>query len=114
MKPILKHALFVFSVLLLVSCAQLGVPAPQTFNEKLAAGYGAVTQVRTTATTLLEAKKISSDDAHNVLVTTDAARQGLDVARSLSKTDTSAAEGKVNAIRTTLTALAGYLATRSK
>lgn len=109
-----KHWYAFCFALLLVACAQLGVPAPQTFNERLAAGYGAVTQVRTTATTLLEAKKISADDAQNVLTTTDAARQGLDVARSLSKTDLTAAEGKVSAIRATLTALAGYLATRQK
>lgn len=110
----LKHWAFYMAALLLAACAQLGVPAPDTFNEKLAAGYGAVTQVRTTATLLVDAKKITSADGQNVLAATDAARQGLDVARDLSKTDLASAEGKVNAIRATLTALSGYLATRSK
>lgn len=110
----LKHWYAIFFAFLLVACAQLGIPAPETFNERLAAGYGTVAQVRVTATTLLDAKKITSDDAQNVLAATDAARQGLDVARSLSKTDLTAAEGKVTAIRATLTALSGYLATRAK
>lgn len=112
MTKILKYWQIYTAALLLAACAQLGLPAPETFNERLAAGYGAVTQVRSTATTLLEAKRISSEDAQNVLTTTDAARQGLDVARSLSKTDLASAEGKVNAVRATLTALSAYLATR--
>jgi hypothetical protein len=112
MKAILNHWKLYAAALLLTSCAQLGIPTANTFNERLAAGYGAVTEVRTTATTLLNAKKIGSSDAENVLATTDVARQGLDVARSLSKTDMTAAEGKVSAIRATLTAVAGYVATR--
>lgn len=112
MKMILQHWQLYVAALLLSGCAQFGIPTPETFNERLAAGYGLTTQVRTTATTLLDAKKISSSDAENVLATTDVARQGLDVARTISKTDMTAAEGKVSAIRTGLTALAAYLATK--
>ena len=50
----------------LTGCAELGLVAPQSFEEKLTAGLASVTASRDTTTSLLEAKKISSDDAQHV------------------------------------------------
>ena len=99
-------------VVMLAACAQIGIPTPDTFNQRLAAGYATTTAVRQTATDLLKAKKIDVADAENVLKSTDAARTGLDVARTLAKTNLAAADSKVSAIHTVLTALSTYLAGR--
>lgn len=93
-------------------CAQLGLPTAQTFNEKMAVAYGSVTQVRETATVLLQQKKITADDAANVLQATDVARTGLDTARKIHAVDPSGASAKLDSIRTGLSALAAYLAAR--
>lgn len=94
----------------LVACQQLGVPSPETFNQKLAVAYTSVTAVRTTATQLLAARKISPDDAENVNASADVARAGLDVARRTS--DPAAANAKLTAAVAALTALQTYLATK--
>jgi hypothetical protein len=86
---------------------------PQTFNERIAAGYVLVTTARATATTLLNAGKLTADDGANVLQVTDVARDGLNVARALSATDLTSAEAKLAATNTALVALQQYLATRS-
>lgn len=93
-------------------CAQLGLPTAQTFNEKMAVAYASVTQVRDTATTLVQQKKISADDAQNVLTATDTARVGLDTARKIHATDPAAGDAKLASVRTALAALSTYLATR--
>jgi hypothetical protein len=110
-----KFLLAAFAVTLLSSCAMmqsLGVPAPQTFNEKLAVTYGTVTAVREAATTLLIGNRISSDDAQNVQNAADTARAGLDTVRRMHIADPTGANNKLEAIRTGLIALQGYLATR--
>jgi hypothetical protein len=86
---------------------------PQTFNERIAAGYVLVTTARATATTLLNAGKLTADDGTNVLQVTDVARDGLNVARTLAATDLTSAEAKLAATNTALVALQQYLATRS-
>jgi hypothetical protein len=105
--------LFAFAMLL-SACAQLGLPTPETLNEKIAAAQGSVTQVRMTATQLLTAKKISVADAESVLKTTDAASEGITVARSLSAQDPNAAQARLTMIVTTLTAAQAYLASKGK
>jgi hypothetical protein len=101
-----------FLCALMVACAQLGLPTPQTMNEKLAAAQGSVTQVRTSATQLLQAGKITSGDATNVLTTTDAASEGIRVARVISAQDPTAAQARLTMVVTTLTAIQAYLATK--
>lgn len=108
------RATFMAILLLLPGCETLGIQQPTTFNEKAAAVLGTITTVRTTATTLLNEKKISADDGQNVLQATDNARAGLDVARSIAKSNPAAANARIDAIRSSLTALQSYLATRSK
>ena len=93
-------------------CASVGLPTADSFNERLAVGYSTVTTIRQSATTLLQAKKITADDGQNVLEQTNSARAGLDIARTLSKVDVKAAEGKLTAARAVLSALQSYLAAR--
>lgn len=101
-------------LLMLPGCETLGIAKPETFNEKAAVALGTITTVRTTATQLLNEKKITADDGQNVLTATDNARAGLDIARTLNKSNPTAANARLDAIRTSLTALQSYLATRSK
>jgi hypothetical protein len=105
-----------FAVLFAVSagCAQLGIPTATTFNERLTAAYALNTEVRTTSVTLLNAKKINSDDAQNILDQNNTARAGLDVARTIGKANPEAGDTKLVAVRTVLLALQAYLATKEK
>lgn len=112
LKQHLQVAFLVAVFSALMGCAQLGLPTPETFNEKVAAGYGTITQIVTTADTLLKAKKISPEDAENVLKSTDVAKVGIDTARKIHATDPTGADGKLNAIRTGLAAISAYLASR--
>lgn len=99
-----------FVLLLLASCASL--PTPDTFNERLAVAISAVTAVRTTTTALLQAKKITPDDAQNVQDGANTARAGIEVARTMAKVNVAAADNRLTAVSTALTALNAYLATR--
>ncbi len=106
------YTLLVLGVML-SACASLGLQTAETFNEKLAVGYGTVTQVRSTATQLVVAKKLGSADASNVQAQADSARAGLDIARDLSKSDMPAANNRLQMATAVLTALQSYLSTRS-
>lgn len=104
-----------FSILLfLPGCETLGLSKAETFNERAAVALGTITTVRQTATTLLNEKKITADDGQNVLTQTDTARAGLDIARTLNKSNPQAANAKLDAVRKVLTGLQAYLASRSK
>lgn len=101
-----------FSALVLVAlaaCSVFGVPTPETFRERLAAGYVTVTSARTSATLLLDNRIISAEDGLNVLEQTDNARAGLDIARSMETADLSNASAKLDAVLAGLRALDGYL-----
>lgn len=106
------HVTCIFLLALLAACAQVGLPTPETLNQKIAIGYGTVSQVRTTALQLLQAGKIKADDAQNIQNSADQGRQALDIARTLSATDASAATNKLQMATTILTAAQAYLATR--
>lgn len=90
-------------------CAQLGIAPADTFNKQLAVSVAINTEIRGTATTLLQLGKISRADAENVLAQTDVAREGLNVARSLSGTDLTSATGRLEATTAALRALQAYL-----
>lgn len=105
-------ACLALALLSLAACAQLGIPQADQFNERVAVGYATVTAVRASATTLLDARKISSADAVNVQQQADTARAGLDIARTLDTTSPAAADAKLQSALTVLTALETYL--RSK
>lgn len=103
-----------FLLLSLTACAQLGLPTPQTFEERLTVGISSVTAARQTALTLLQANKISADDAQNVQDQADNVRQALDIARSLKAANLSAAEDKLSAAISALNVLNTYLARRQQ
>jgi hypothetical protein len=94
--------------LFVVGCAALGLPTPQTFNEKLLAAYSGVTQAREAGDILLNAKKISSADAANVQKQCDNVREGLDLAASMK--DSTLATQKLTSSVAILTALQTYQA----
>lgn len=114
LKSLKIHLSLLFVASMLAACAQLGLPTADTFNEKLAVAYGSVTQVRSSALQLLEAKKISADDAANVNTTADTARAALDIARKTSLTDITAANSKLTAATAILNAVSVYLATKQE
>ena len=109
--PAAAFAALVLTVL--AGCAALGIPSvpkPESFNEKVAAGYTLVTSARSTGTALLNAHVISADDAENVLEQTDNLRQGVEVARAMS--DAAASGSKIDAVLAGLVALDSYLCVR--
>lgn len=101
----------VFILTLVTACAG-ALPRVETFNQRLIVAVASVTAVRNTTTTLLQAKKITPDDAANVQAGADVARTGLEVARGLSKVSLESAEGKLQAVTVTIKSLNDYLNTR--
>lgn len=114
LKQYQQFAFAAIVALTLGACAQLGLATPQTFNQKAAVALGTVTQVRESASALLMTKQITSEDALHILAATDVARTGIDTARMMYATNPTSANSKLDAIRTGLTALTAYLASREK
>lgn len=108
----IAFVVLVMAATLFTACAQLGMATPQTFNERLAAGYTSVSAVRDSAATLLTAGKIQVKDAENVQAQADNARAGLDLARGMSGTNPLAANDKLSATISLLTGIQQYLLTR--
>lgn len=100
--------------LMFAACAQLGVPAADTFNKRLLAGYQTVETVASTASTLRTAGKLSDADRDNVVATSRTAIAGLDLAKQTHATNPQAGNDKLTATITVLTALQAYLATKEK
>jgi hypothetical protein len=96
----------------LTSCAQLGLPTANTFQERLTAAVALNAEVRRSAAFLLDAKKLTVSDGQNVLEQTNNARAGLDIARTIGRADPAAGDSKLTSIRTVLLALQAYLATK--
>lgn len=113
-RPIYRPATWLFVMVLVAACAQLGLLVPQSFEEKLTAGVASVEAARNTTTALLDARKITSDDAQHIQDQLRNARAGLDVARAMGRTDQTAADAKLTAIQAGLKALQAYLASKEK
>lgn len=95
------------------ACANLSIPSPDTVKQKIAVAYVSVKTVRDTATTLLKAKKISVDDAENILKQTDNVREGIDIARTLQASgQNTSADNKLANVAAMLEILQSYLATK--
>lgn len=99
---------------LLIGCSTLGVPQPQTFNQRAATAITSVTSVRQTATVLLQAGKLTPEDARNVQAQADNAMAAIAIARNVSTTDPAGGQTKLTAALTILQALDAYLASRSQ
>lgn len=96
----------------IAGCGAIGVPSPQTFNERAAASISTVTEVRQVATTLLQANRITVDDADNIQKQADVARNGIELARTLHASNPAAGENKLNAVVAVLATLRGYLTSK--
>ena len=110
MRRQLNYASFLLSfalALLIASCASL--PAPKTFNEKAAAAYTGATAIRSTTLSLLQAHKLSPDDAENANEQADNIRAAIEIARQLKGTNSTLAEDKLTLAITGLTALQACL-----
>ena len=101
-------------LMILSACATLGLPTAEKFGDKVALSYAAVAGVTRSTTILLNAKKISVDDADNVIAQAKNAVAGIDLAKSMAKTDMTAADAKLNAVRTILVALQAYITTQEQ
>jgi type II secretory pathway component PulM len=107
-----KLAASCFLIFALAACAAFGTPAPQSFNQRLVAGYTTVEAVANTATQLRAAGKLSDADKDNVVSTSRTALAGLDLAAQVHKTNPAAGQDKLTATITVLTALQAYLLTK--
>jgi hypothetical protein len=83
-------------LLILAACAQFGLEAPKTFNERAAYVHSGVNGVVTAATNSLNAGAIKSDDAVYVRDTAVRTRTFLGAAETAYGTgDASTAEGRL-------------------
>jgi hypothetical protein len=99
-----------FVMICMCACAQLGLVAPKTFTEKLAAGYIAHTAVLTSATAALDAGDIKSADAEEVLKIANESRKVLDGAKLANAAgDIQTAEGRLTVATAILTQLQTFL-----
>lgn len=98
----------------LAACTNLGAPAPQTLNERIAVTVTAVTAVRQSTTTLLRSRKLSVQDAEHIQAQADNVVAGAQIARTLADVNPSAADAKLQQTRAVLLALQAYLATKEK
>jgi len=104
--------LFLACAMFAAGCAQLGVPTPETLNQKIAVAVASVTTVRQSTVTLLMAGKISAADAQNIQAQADNVIAGAQIARTIAPTDPAAADAKLQATIQVLTALQSYLAAK--
>jgi len=109
-----KKLLIGVAVLLLAACQTLGVPSADTFNKKWLAAQSADTTVLQTDLALLQAGKISKEDAANVEAQADNVKAGLDIARTVYATDQTAGSTKLDSVVLALQALQNYLAAKGK
>lgn len=98
----------------LSACSALGVPTPQTTEERIVVTMSTVTGVREASLALLTAKKITAADAQNIQQQADNVRAGTVIAQAMLATDPTAADAKLQQTRAMLIALQAYLATKEK
>lgn len=96
-------------VLTLGACTAMGLPTAQTFDQKAVVAQGTVTQIRVTATQLLQVQAISVGDAENALASTDAAATGIAVARDMRALNPTGAMSKLTSVTLVLQAVQAYL-----
>ena len=101
-------------LMILTACATLGLPTADSFKERVAVSYATVEGVSRSTIILLNAKVISINDAKNVVAQANNALAGIAIAESMAKTDMTAADAKLNAIRTILVALQAYITTKEQ
>jgi hypothetical protein len=97
----------------LTGCPGMATQVPQTFNERVVAGYSTVELAVSVVDTLFEANILAVPDARNAVTSIQGFKDAIDVAVGINATgDVTSAEGRLQAAITGLNALHAYL--RSK
>lgn len=96
--------------LLVLSCAQLGVPQADTFNKKVTAAAATAEGLVSTANNLALAGKISKQDHGFVLKRAKELKLGLETASKMHATNPLQAEDNLQLAINALTILQGTLA----
>lgn len=83
-------------LLILAACSTLGVPAPQTFNERAAAATVTANSASRTSLTLLRAHKISPDESDRFIDRAEEAQSVIDTARAIYAMNPGEAENRLS------------------
>jgi hypothetical protein len=110
MKYLVASFSFILPVLLLSACASLGLAPAQSFEQKLAYGYGTYTAVQAAAAQAMSDHVLPSADGSQVLKLADESRALLDAAKAANKVgDLTTANGKLVLATQVLVQLQSYL-----
>jgi Tfp pilus assembly protein PilV len=90
-----KLAIVPLLAVLLIGCGLLGVPSPQTFNQRAAAAVSTVNTASQSALTLLQARKITPNESDQYIDQIEDVQEAIDVARAVYATDPSNAEDRL-------------------
>lgn len=90
-----KLAILFPLLFLLGACATMGVPAPQTFQERALAATATVNTASQTVLTLLKARKITPDESDRYTDRTENAQNAIRLASSIYASDPLAAENRL-------------------
>ncbi len=105
----MKGVMILAVSLFLVACQSLGLAPAQSFDAKLANGYGVYTAVNQATTTAVESGTISADDALAVQGMQKNSRTLLDTARAIESTNPTGASSNLALALSALTAIQSYL-----
>ena len=96
-------------LLLLSSCASLGIAPAESLDQKIAYAQGTDTAVLTASTAALRAGQITADDHEHVIKMAEEVKSILDSAKILSSTEPAVAANKLQLATAVLTQLQTYL-----
>lgn len=106
-----KLSILPLLILLIAGCASLGVPAPQTFNQRAAAATATVNTASQTVLTLLQAHKISPDESDRYTDRAEDAQEAIDLARGIYPSNPTDAENRLALVIAALQVLTAELET---
>lgn len=93
-------------LLILAACGSIGAIAPKAFSDKVAAGYASIAVSHDMAATLLDGRVISSADSMNIDKQLETAREGINIARTLTGLE---AENRLDVALAAIDAAKAYL-----
>lgn len=111
-KRIVRNTLLFWGVVALVACQSLGVLPADTFDKKVAAAYATVSTVAESTLILYRAGKVSKDEADAVAKQLRTTLEGIQAADTLARHDIGAAQTRLGAMISVLTALQAMIATK--
>jgi hypothetical protein len=96
-------------LLVLTGCASVGLPQPESFDQKLAYAYGVHTAVETSAATAVSTGALSKVDGQAILTLADQSKALLDSAKQLETVDATTAGDKLALAVSVLTQVQTYI-----